>query len=58
LTAAVWKDKRQVSIYIYTQTDRQQTPTEGNFCDEHRNAVKPAAVESYNMCMGYVNKSD
>jgi hypothetical protein len=20
--------------------------------------VKPAAVESYNMCMGYVNKSD
>jgi hypothetical protein len=54
LTALVWKDKREV----YILTNMHQPPTEGNFCDEHGNALKPAIVESYNTHMGYVDKSD
>jgi hypothetical protein len=33
-------------------------PAEGNFCDEHGNAIKPAIVADYNAHMGYVDKAD
>jgi hypothetical protein len=36
----------------------QQPPTEGNFYEEHGNALKPTTVESYNTHTGYVDKSD
>jgi hypothetical protein len=54
LTALVWKDKREV----YILTNMQQPPTEGNFCGEHRNALKPVTVDSYNKHTGYIDKSD
>jgi hypothetical protein len=34
------------------------SPSEGNFCDEHRNAIKPAIVADYNMNMKYVDNAD
>jgi hypothetical protein len=33
-------------------------PAEGNFCDEHGNAIKPTTVGDYNRHMGYAEKSD
>jgi hypothetical protein len=33
-------------------------PVEGNFCDEHVNALKLATVQEYNSLMGYVGRSD
>jgi hypothetical protein len=40
LKAAVWKDKRDVSIL----TNIHDPPREGNFRDEHGNAINPAIV--------------
>ncbi|PNF17185.1 hypothetical protein B7P43_G06584 [Cryptotermes secundus] len=54
MTVLVWKDKRDV----YMLTNMHAPPAEGNFCDEHRNAIKPAIVADYNMHMGYVDKAD
>jgi hypothetical protein len=39
-------------------TNMHVSPAEGNFCDESKNALKPAIVEDYNRHMGYVDKSD
>jgi len=39
-------------------TNMQHPSAEGNFCDEHRNALKPTTVQDYNRQMGYVDKSD
>jgi hypothetical protein len=35
-------------------------PAEGNFCDEHGNAIKPAAAADYNkhVHVGYGDKAD
>jgi hypothetical protein len=54
LTAIVWKDKLNVNML----TNMHRSPAEGNFCDEHGNALKPAIVQNYNRHMGYVGKSD
>jgi len=31
---------------------------QGNFCDEHGKAMKPAVIDDYNRHMGYADKSD
>jgi hypothetical protein len=48
----VWRDKHDV----YSLPNMHNPPaTEGNFCDEHRNALKPQIAHDY---MGYVDKGD
>jgi hypothetical protein len=37
-------------------TNMHNPSAEGNFSDEHGNAIKPAIVEDYNKHMGYVDK--
>ena len=54
LTLVTWRDIRD----IYLLSNMQNATAEGNFCDDHGNAVKPAIVEDYNKHMGYVDKSD
>jgi hypothetical protein len=54
LTSVVWKGKRNVNKL----TNMHRSKAEGNFCDEHGNALKPAIVQNYNRHMGYVDKSD
>jgi hypothetical protein len=54
LTSIVWKDKRSVTML----KNMHRSPAEGNFCDEHGNALKPAIVQDYNRHMGYIDKSD
>ena len=54
LTAVVWRDKRDVCML----TNIHDPPSEGNFRDEHGNAIKPAIVADYNRHMGYVDKTD
>jgi hypothetical protein len=54
MTAIIWKDKRDV----YMLTNMHYPPAEGNFCDQHGNAIKPAIVADYNAHMGYVDKAD
>jgi hypothetical protein len=39
-------------------TNMHAPPAEGNFCDEHGNAIKPVIVADYNKHMGYVDKAD
>ena len=54
LMAVVWKDKRDVCLL----TNIHGPPKEGNYCDEHRNAIKPAIVADYNRHMGHVDNAD
>ena len=54
LTAVVWRDKRDVCLL----TNIHDPPREGNYRDEHGNAIKPAIVADYNRHMGYVDKAD
>jgi len=54
LTAVVWRDKRDVCLLTNIHTP----PTEGNYRDEHGNAIKPAIVANYNRHMGHVDKAD
>jgi hypothetical protein len=54
LTAIVWKDKRNLNRL----TNKHRPPGEGNFSDEHGNALKPAILQDYNRHMGYVDKGD
>jgi hypothetical protein len=39
-------------------TNIHDPPWEGNFFDEHGNAIKPVIVADYNRHMGYVDKGD
>jgi len=54
LVAVVWRDKRDVCLL----TNIHDTPTEGNYRDEHGNAIKPAIVADYNCHMGHVDNAD
>jgi hypothetical protein len=54
LTTIVWKDKRNINML----TNMHRPLAEGNFCDEHGNAMKLAIVQDYNRHMGYIDKSD
>jgi len=50
----VWKDKRDVCLL----TNIHNPPREGNYRDEHGNAIKPAIVADYNRHMGHVDSTD
>ena len=52
--AVVWKDKRDVCLL----TNIHDPPREGNYRDEHGNAIKPANVADYNRHMGHVDNAD
>jgi len=54
LSAVVWKDKSDVRLL----TNIHDPPREGNYCDEHGNAIKPTIVADYNRHMGYVDNTD
>jgi len=54
LLAVDWKDKRDVRLL----TNIHDPPREGNYCDEHANAIKPTIVTGYNCHMGYVDNTD
>jgi len=54
LMAVVWKDKRDVCLL----TNIHNPPREGNYHDEHGNAIKPAIVADYNCHMVHVDNSD
>ena len=54
LSAVVWKDKSDVRLL----TNIHDPPREGNYCDKHGNAIKPAIVADYNRHMGYVDNTD
>ena len=54
LTAVVWKYKRDVCLL----TNIHDLPREGNYRDEHGNAIKPAIVADYNRHMGHADNSD
>jgi hypothetical protein len=41
LTPIVWKDKRDKNLL----TNILHPPAEGNFCDKHGNALKPAIIK-------------
>ena len=54
LMAVVWKDKQDMCLL----TNIHNPPKEGNYCDEHRNAIKPAILADYNRHTGHVDNSD
>jgi len=54
MTAIVWKDKGNVNILM----NMHCPALEGNFCDEHGKAVKPAIIQDYSRHMGYVDIPD
>ena len=54
MTAVVWKDKRDMCLL----TNIHDPPREGNYRDEHGNAIKPAIVVDYNRHMGHVDNAD
>jgi len=54
LTSVVWKDKRDVCLL----TNIHDPPREGNYRDEHGNAIKLAIVADYNRHMGHVDNAD
>jgi hypothetical protein len=54
LTAMNWKDKQDINML----TNMQNPPVQGNFCDEHGNALKPVIIQDYNRHMGYVDERD
>jgi len=54
LTVVVWKDRRNVCLL----TNSHDPPREGNYCDEHRNVIKPATVADYNRHTGHIDNSD
>jgi hypothetical protein len=43
----MWKDKRDVCLL----TNTHNPPTEGNYFDDHGNAIKPVIVADYNCHM-------
>jgi len=54
LTGVVGKDKRDMCLL----TNIHDPPREGNYRDEHENAIKPAIVVDYNRHLGHVDNSD
>ena len=52
--AVVWKDKRDVCLL----TNIHDPPREGNYRDEHGNAIKTAFVADYNRHTGHVDNAD
>jgi len=54
MTAIAWKTRRNVNILM----NMHCPPMEGNFCDKHGNAMKPATIQDCSRHMGYVDKSD
>jgi hypothetical protein len=54
LTAMIWKDKRHENMLM----NMHHSPAEGNFCDDHRNTLKPAIIQDYNQRMWCVDKSN
>jgi len=54
LTAVAWKDKREMCLL----TNIHDPPREGNYRDEHVNAIKRAIVADYNRHMGHIDNSD
>jgi hypothetical protein len=50
----VWEDNRNVNML----TNMHRPISEGNFCNEHRNALKPVIVQDCNRHMRYVEESD
>jgi len=54
MMAVVWKDKRDVCLL----TNIHDPPREGNYHNEHGNAIKPAIVADYNCHMGHVDNAD
>jgi len=52
--AVVWKDKRDVCVL----TNIHDPPREGNYRDEHGNAIKRAIVADYNCHMGHIDNLD
>jgi hypothetical protein len=50
----VGRDKRVVHLL----TTMHHPPANGNFCDEHGNAIKPEIIQDYNRHMGYVDLGD
>jgi len=53
LTAVVWKYKRDVCFL----TNIHDPPRDGNYRNEHGNAIKPAIVADYNCHMGHVDSA-
>jgi hypothetical protein len=54
LAAVVWKDKRDVCLL----TNIHDHPSEGNYRNEHWDAIKPAIVSDYNLHMWQVVNAD
>ena len=54
LSTVVWKDKRVVRLL----TNIHDPSREGNYCDKHGNAIKPAIVADYNRHTGYIDNTD
>ena len=54
LTAFIWKDRRKV----YTLTNVDPPPAEGNICDDSNHPMKPHIVEWYNWHVDYVHNYD
>jgi len=54
LMAVVWKDQRDVCLV----TNIHDPPREGNYHDEHGNAIKLAIVADYSRHMGHVDNAD
>jgi hypothetical protein len=54
LTAMVCRDTQDIHIL----TNMHHPPTNGNFCDEHENTVKPEIIQEYKKYMGYADIGD
>jgi hypothetical protein len=54
LTAVVWRSRRDLCLL----TNIHDPPREGNYHDEHGNAIKPAIVADYNCHMEHVDNAD
>lgn len=54
LTAMVWRNKRD----IHTQTKMHQPTRNGNYCDEHGNAINPEIIWDQNRYKDYADSGD
>jgi hypothetical protein len=54
LIATAWKDKQNVNML----TNMHCPPADGNFCNEHGNALKQATAQDCNRHVSYAEKSD